>query len=49
MRFGWRVSWSLETIGVVVEAGDEVMDDDFLLRGVDLRLGVRLSASGAEL
>lgn len=49
MRFGRRLSRSLETIGVGEEAGDAPVDEAFLLRGVDWRLGVELSASEASL
>ena len=46
VKFGWSESRRLlDTIGVAGEAGDEAVDDPFILRGVDLRLEVRGSAS----
>jgi hypothetical protein len=44
VRFGWRESRRLDTIGVAGEAADEVADDPFLVREADLRLGVGRSA-----
>lgn len=48
VRFGRRMSRSLETIGVAGEAGEAEVEKGFLLRGIDLRRGVELSASGAH-
>jgi hypothetical protein len=47
VRFGWRESRRLDTIGVAGEAGDEAVDDPLFLRRVDLRLGAGGSASVA--